>query len=131
MPFPLSLQQSDYETLIDFARRGTVDVNGQTIQEQALALDSWLCELERRNGIQRYAIWVQWQEQDAPLPAGTRFPEVWPPNLRAYLTLVSRPINKADVMDLLARKAVSPTSILVTRDPGATVGWIELDIFFK
>lgn len=131
MPFPLSLPQTDYETLIELARRGTLDASGQVKQNEALALDSWLCDLERRNGIQRYAIWVQWQEQDAPLPLNTRFPEVWPPELRAYLALISRPIAKSDVDDLLSRLAVSPTSILVTRDPGATVGWTELSVFFK
>lgn len=131
MPFPLSLQQADYETLIEFARRGTLDAEGQVKQEEALALDSWLKDLERRNGIQRYSLWVQWQEQDAPLPANTRFPEVWPPELRAYLALVSRPITKSDVTDLLSTKAISPTNVLITRDPGATVGWTELSVFFK
>ena len=130
MPFPLSLTQADYETLIEFARRGTLDANGQVLQESALALDSWLKNIERRNGIQRYAVWVQWQEQDAPLPPTTRFPEVWPPTLRKYLALISRPITRSDVDALLTSYATNPTNVLVTRDPGATVGWTELNVFF-
>lgn len=131
MPFPLSLQQADYETLIEFARRGTLDANGQVKQEEALSLDSWLKDLERRNGVQRYAVWVQWQEQGAALPAGTTFPETWPPAMRFYLALVSRPIARSDVDTMLNMRAISPTNVLVTRDPAAIVGWTEISVFFK
>lgn len=131
MPFPLSLQQSDYETLIELARRGTLNDAGQVKQEEALALNSWLKDLEVRNGIQRYAVWVQWQEQGASLPAGTTFPEVWPPELRFYLALVTRPIARSDVNTMLGARAINPTNILVTRDPAAKVGWTEIDVFFQ
>jgi hypothetical protein len=127
----MSLPQSDYETLIEFARRGTLDAKGNVLTESALALDSWLKDLERRNGIHRSALWVQWQEQDAPLPVGTNFPDRWPPELRKYLALTSRPIIKSDVVALLSNAAKNPTNVLVTRDPAATVGWTQLDIFFK
>lgn len=125
MPFPITLQQSDYETLVELARRGATDA------DKARALESWLKDLEEASGIHRYAIWVQWQEQDSPLPAGTQFPEKWPPELRAYLALTTRPITKGDVDTMLKSKASNPTSILVTRDPGAIVGWTELNEFFK
>lgn len=131
MPFPITLQQSDYEALVELARRGTVDANGQVIPDRARDLESWLRELETANDIHRYAIWVQWQEQDAPLPVGTQFPDKWPPELRAYLALTSRPIARGDVDTLLASKARNPTNVLVTMDPGGVVGWTELSVFFR
>jgi len=131
MPFPITLQQSDYETLVELARRGTLDSSGQVMPDKARDLDSWLKDLELANDIHRYALWVQWQEQEAPLPPGTQFPERWPPEMRAYLALTSRPIARSDVDTLLDSKARSPTNVLVTRDPGATVGWTQVDVFFK
>lgn len=131
MPFPLSLNQADYEALVEFARQGTLDVSGYPVTEKARALDSFLRELESRNGIERYAVWVQWQEQDAPLPPGTTFPDKWPPELRFYLALTTRPIARADVDQLLRVKARSPISVLVTHDPGGQIGWTEIDVFFK
>lgn len=131
MPFPITLQQSDYETLVELARRGTLDSSGQVMPDRARDLDSWLKNLEEVNDIHRYAIWVQWQEQDAPLPPGTRFPEQWPPLLRAYLALTTRPIARGDVDTLLNSKARNPTNVLVTRDPGAIVGWTQVDVFFQ
>lgn len=131
MSFPITLQQSDYETLVELARRGTMDASGQVLPDKARDLDSWLKDLEVANDIHRYAIWVQWQEQDAPLPPGTQFPERWPPEMRAYLALTTRPIARGDVDTLLDSKARNPTNVLVTRDPGATVGWTELSVFFR
>lgn len=131
MTFPISLQQDEYESLVELARQGTLNDDGSVQQEKALALNTWLVSIETNNGITRYAVWVQWQEAGAPLPAGTNFPEVWPPQLRQYLALTSRPIAKADVLNMLASKAREPVSVLVTKDPAATAGWTELDVFFK
>lgn len=131
MAFPLSLNQAEYESLVELARQGTLNHAGQVLSEKARNLDAFLRSIERRNGITRYQIWVQWQEQDAPLPPGTLFPETWPPEMRAFLALTSRPISRGDVDQLLASKARSPTSVLVTRDPAAKIGWTELDAFFQ
>jgi hypothetical protein len=131
MPFPITLQQHDYETLVEFARLGTLDASGNVKTEKARALDAWLKTLEEASGIHRYAVWVQWQEQDAPLPAGTQFPENWPPSMRFYLALTSRPITRSDVDTMLASRARNPTNVLVTKDPGATVGWTQISAFFK
>lgn len=131
MPFPLQLEQSEYESLIELARKGTLNADGTVNQELALGLDAWLRYIETKNGVERHFVWVQWQELDAPLPPGTNFPTKWPPELRATIALVGRAIAKADVEALLKTKAKNPTSVLVTRDPAAQVGWTEMDVFFK
>jgi hypothetical protein len=131
MPFPISLGQEEYEALVALARRGTLDSHGQVNADEARKLNSYLVMLEKKSGITRYALWVQWQEQDAPLPPGVNFPSSWPPKMREYLALTSRPIMRTDVITVLKNRALNPTNILVTKDPGATVGWTELNAFFK
>ena len=131
MAFPITLQQADYEALVELARQGTINADGTINQGSSLALESFLVNLEKASGIQRYAIWVQWQEAGAPLPAGTNFPEVWPPELRYYLCLTSRPIAKTDVDKMLQSKAREPVTVLVTQDPAAKVGWQAYETFFK
>lgn len=131
MTFPLSLSQSEYETIVEFGRRGTLNSDGTVNQDSALAFNSWLEALERRNGIERSFVWVQWQEQNAPLPPGTVFPNKWPPEMRAYIALVSRPVALVDVEAVLEKQARNPTAVLVTRDPAASVGWTELNVYFK
>jgi len=131
MPFPISLSQEEYEALVELARQGTMGAEGVVNVEKARSLTMYLRMLEKKNGIQRYAVWVQWQEADSPLPPGTMFPKKWPPELREYLALTSRPIAKTDVITMLKNRARNPVTVLVTKDPGATVGWQELDVFFK
>lgn len=124
MPFPLQLDQQGYEALIALARKGA------STPDEARRLDTFLVSLEKNNGINRYGLWVQWQEQDQPLPPTTRFPEVWPPNMRFFLELISRPIARVDVDAVLKQQARKPTNVLVTKDPGAIVGWTAVDQFF-
>lgn len=131
MAFPISLSQAEYETLVEFARQGTLYDDGSIKPAPALGLDSWLRTVEVKNNIVRHFLWVQWQEQGAAVPPGARFPEKWPPELRASISLMSRAINRSDVEVLLAMKAREPTSVLVTRDPAAIVGWTELAEYFK
>jgi hypothetical protein len=131
MPFPITLQQDEYETLVELARRSTFDSNGQVLPDKARDLESWLVGVELASGIRRHSVWVQWQELDAPLPPGTSFPEQWPPSMRTRISFTSRAVTRSDVDVMLASKARHPSSILVTRDPGAIVGWTELDVFFK
>lgn len=131
MPFPISLQQDEYEALVELARQGTLAADGTVLPDKARTLESYLVMLEKNNGIARYAVWIQWQETGAQLPPNTLFPEKWPPELRAYLSMTSRPIAKTDVQTLLSNKAINPMTVLVTKDPGATVGWMSIDTFFK
>lgn len=131
MPFPISLSQEQYEALIAYARLGTIKADGQTDANRARALNSFLVAIEKVNGVERHAVWIQWQETSAPLPPGTNFPETWPPEMREYLALVTRPISKSDVLTVLKSKASSPMAVLVTSDPAGLVGWTELDVFFK
>ena len=116
----LTLQQ--YEALVALARQATAD---------SRTLDTFLATIEQANGIIRDLVWVQWQEQGAPLPPGTSFPDTWPPQMRLKIELVSRSVARTDVEALLAARAVNPTSILVTCDPAGTLGYMTLDDFFS
>ena len=102
---------------------------------QVRALETFLKEIEKANGITRYFLAVRWQEMAEPLPprtagAATRFPENWPPNLEGTMELLTRPICKADVVAFLDARAQKPTNILVTPDPGFIVGWTPLETYF-
>jgi hypothetical protein len=118
-----TLTQEQYEALVALARRGA------TTAQQTRDLDAFLASIERGAGITRYKLWVQWQEADAPPPKG-QFPETWPPELRQYVELLSRPIARADVDRVLGLHARNPVNVLVTPDPAALVGWTKVDDFF-
>ena len=120
----LTVTQEEYESLATLARAGA------TTPEQQRQLQAWLTLIETRNGITRYGLWVQWQEADSPLPATTRFPAVWPPEMRYFIQLFSRTINRADVDAVLAKRARNPVTVLVTPDPAALLGWTAVDEFF-
>lgn len=121
-----TLTQEQYSSLVALAREGAVHRGPEIVQ----GLEAWLRLIESANGVQRSFVMVQWQEAGQPLPPGTFFPTTWPPELRATLELVTRPISRADVDTLLTAKAATPMSVLVTRDPNGIVGWTALDDFF-
>lgn len=121
--FVLSVEQ--YEALISMARVSTVGDAQRTVQ-----LELFLKDIEASNGIERSFLLVQWQERSATLPQGTKFPTIWPPQLRKAIELISRPIAKVDVEAVLNRYASEPMSVLVTRDPAGLVGWTPIDSFF-
>ena len=125
-----TLDQEEYEALIALARKGTFNENGQVIADKARQLDAWLRKIEKENGVTRSFVWIQWQEVDTPVPTTASFPETWPPHLRYYLEMISRPVNKDDVQKVLQQKARKPVTVLVTRDPGAQVGWTTIDALF-
>lgn len=125
-----TLTQEQYEALIALAREGVKDSAGAAIPEAARRLDEFLKLIEKNNGITRDGLWVQWQELNAPLPPGSSFPEKWPLEMRRYIELVTRKIAKADVMSVVNTHAHNPTSILVTRDPAALIGWTPVEDFF-
>jgi|SRR5580658_3194508 hypothetical protein len=125
-----TLQQDQYEALIELARRGTFDAKGQVIPDSARALNTWLQLIEKQNGITRSSLWIQWQEVDSPVPPTASFPRTWPPELRYFLQLVTRPILRSDVNDVITARARNPVNILVTPDPGAELGWVTLDQYF-
>lgn len=120
----LTVTQEEYESLVTLARAGA------TTADKQRQLDAWLKLIEKKNDITRHQLWVQWQEADSPLPPQVSFPEVWPPEMRALIQQFSRPISKADVNALLEKKARKPVTVLVTSDPGATLGWTALDAYF-
>lgn len=118
----LTLEQ--YEALIALARRGA------TTNDDQHHLNTFLKSIEQSNGIVRYSLWIQWQEMSQPLPPSTKFPSVWPPNMRFFLENITRPIAKTDVLTVVANKANKPTNILVTPDPTGLVGWTPVDLYF-
>jgi hypothetical protein len=126
-----TLTQAEYESLIKLARDGTKDSDGNFITAKALELDNFLKTVEARNGITRSAVWVRWQEAGVALPPATRFPDTWPPEMQVYIEFVTRAVARVDVEKVLAEKATTPINVLVTRDPGARLGWSTLDDFFQ
>jgi hypothetical protein len=119
-----TLTQEQYEALIAFAQRGA------TTSNEALTLDAFLKDIERTNNITRYILWVQWQEQDQPLPPTTEFPAKWPPEMRHKIEFLSRPVGSADVDQVLKLKARKPVTVLVTPDPAGVLGWTKREDFF-
>lgn len=124
------LKQAQYEALIALAREGTKTPDGQIDAEKSRRLDSFLGLIEKQNGINRDFVYVQWQELDEPMPPNTNFPDVWPPEKRHYIELITRKVARADVERVLAAKARVPHNVLVTKDPGGRVGWTPLSQFF-
>jgi hypothetical protein len=129
-----TLSQEEYEALIALARRGTHrcqhERHHSTDQLRAKELDSFLKQIEKENGITRYALWIQWQDPTAPLPPGTNFPETWPPDKRYYLEFISRPITQADVLAVVNPRTPNAQNIMVTPDPGALLGWTPIAQYF-
>lgn len=125
-----TLQQDQYEALIELARRGTYDASGNVMPDVARQLNAWLQLIEKANNITRSSLWIQWQEADSPVPATASFPCIWPPELRFYLQFLTRPIGRADVEAVVQQKARKPVNILVTPDAGAEVGWSTLEQYF-
>ena len=123
-----ALSQEDYEALVALARIGSA-ANADPAQARR-NLDAFLRTIETANGVTRYTVWVQWQEQDQPLPPSTSFPASWPPTQRAYIEFLTRPVAKVDVAQVLQQQARKPVTVLVTRDPAALLGWTPLDLFF-
>lgn len=121
----ITLEQQEYEALIALARQGVADA-----PNRARELEVYLEYIERKNGISRHFLALRWQELDEPLPPGVRFPDSWPPLLEATIELVTRPIARADVDQVLVTRAKNPTSVMVTNDPGRRLGWTDVDEYF-
>ena len=119
-----TMDQESYEALVALARKGA------TTQNDRLSLDAFLQKVEKSNGIKRYQLWIQWQETDQPLPPTTKFPDEWPPNMRYFVELLSRPIARVDVDAVLRAHARKPVNVLVTPDPAGALGWSKLDDYF-
>lgn len=121
-----TLLQSEYEALISLAQAGAAAQSADKVR----ALNDFLQMVERRNGVIRSIVWVQWQEVDSPLPPGTNFPDTWPPEMRRKIELITRPVARVDVDQVVAQYARQPENILCTRDPAGIIGYTPIDDFF-
>ncbi len=121
-----TLEQEEYEALISLAREGAFTQSPDRVRQ----LEAFLLEIERKNNITRSIVWVQWQEVDTPLPPGTDFPDTWPPELRRKVELITRPVARVDVDQVVAQFARQPENILCTRDSAGIVGYTPIDDFF-
>jgi hypothetical protein len=126
----ISLTLEQYEALIALARKSAVNADGSVDQQQTLVIDGFLKQIEQDNGITRYSLFIRWQDPNAPLPAGVRFPGTWPPTLQFFLQLLSRPIAKSDVLTVVQAKTPNAQNIMVTPDVAGLVGWSKLDDYF-
>lgn len=120
----ITLKQDEYEALVYQSRKGMAG------QDQ-LPLDNMLKQVEERNGVRRYLLWVQWQDAQAVVPIGAEFPRKWPAELRTLIEQINVPINRQQVESTVAHLCSHPVSILVTPDPNATLGWSTLDQYFE
>lgn len=111
-----TLTQDQYTALVALARKGAPD---------PVALEQFLVQIEKANGVNRYLLWVRWQEADVTPKSDVRFPKTWPPT-QEYLLEKLSPITKQDVLDALAVNATNPVTVLVTVDPAKEVGWQPL-----
>lgn len=118
------MTQEEYLALTSMARAGAVS------PDQARALEVFLRSIDGRNHLTRYALVVQWQELDSPVPPTARFPDKWPPELRATIERTDRAIARIDVEAVLRDRARRPTNVMVTRDLGGIAGWTKLEDFF-
>ncbi|WP_394831787.1 hypothetical protein LVJ94_35250 [Pendulispora rubella] len=123
MAFVLTNEQ--YEGLVALARKSA------TTPDALRDIDAFLRRIEASNDIQRHQLWIQWQEADWPIPPTVEFPQTWPPQMRFSLELVSRPIARIDVEEVLKKAARKPLNVLVTTDPGAVVGWTPIELYFR
>lgn len=126
----ITISQEQYEALIALARRGAVEPDGSLNQDQALVLDAFLRDIEKSNGIVRYALWIRWQDPTTPLIPTTNFPKTWPPNQQYFLQFISRPITQPDVMKVVTARTPNAINIMVTKDPAALLGWTKLSDYF-
>jgi len=125
MAIELTLSLPEYESLVALARRGTEDDS-----DKARDLEAFLKRVETNNGITRHFLLVRWQELNEPLPAGTRWPETWPPELQASIEQTTRAIAEADVDLLIQQRAKNPLSVMVTTDPAGIAGWTLKEDYF-
>lgn len=125
MAFPIELNEQQWSSLVALARVGVSNNPDRSRQ-----LEKFVRDIEERSGVFRDFLLVQWQEANQPLPILTNFPEVWPPQLRGTIELVTRKIAKFDVEQFVASRTQHAVNILVTRDPAGIVGWTTLDDHF-
>jgi len=117
------LAQNDYLALTALARQG---LDGKDL----VPLDQLLQKIEQANGMQRYMLWVQWQEATAVVPVGAVFPKNWPANLRTRIEQIDVPITQTQVLEAVSLQANRPIDILVTPDPNAVLGWSTVEQYF-
>lgn len=123
MKIQMTLEQ--YGALVYQARQGVKN------QDEALALSQFLASIDKDNGIQRFTLWVRWQDLGAPIAPGLRdLSANWPPGMEGSIERTDRPVAKADVLEYLAQKTRKWGQVLVTRDPAKRVGWTELEVYF-
>ncbi len=151
MATQLTLDISEYDALVELARRGAQyeglldlakrDPRCTNLVQQAEAgaaldttrtrdLEAFLRSIENNNDIKRYFLAVRWQEIGIPLRTGIKFPETWPPEMTALIQQFTRAISRADVDALLQARATNPQLVMVTTDPGLRVGWTLIDDYF-
>ena len=120
------LEQEEYEALISLGREGAAIKGPNHVR----SFEEFLLLIERKNNITRSIVWVQWQELDTPLPPNTDFPDTWPPEQRKKIELITRPVARVDVDQVVAQFARQPENILVTKDPAGIIGYTPIDDFF-
>ena len=124
MAQPLTLERDEYLALSNLARAGK---NSAQLRD----IESWLQNIERKNGVQRYVVRVRWTEPLTPVSPNVNFPHAWPPTQETTIERFDRPVAKADVQLYLNNNAKNPTEVFITKDIGGELGWTRIEDFFR
>lgn len=114
----MNITRAQYDALIEAALAGDLE-EVRRIQEI----------VDRDNEIQRYVLYIRWQDIGGTPPRNIELGRPWPPELTTQIEL-DRPISKEDVLDLVRSRATNPASIMVTPDRAGIVGWSQVDVYF-
>jgi hypothetical protein len=119
------MTEDQYEVLVGLARQGIGTADGQR------EFEVYIRTIEESSGVNRYFLWVRWQELGEVAPANQRFPQDWPPNREIKIERINTPITRAIVDEAVAARSNNPFAVLVTPDPGGELGWSNVDQYFQ
>lgn len=112
---PITMTRGQYDALIAAGLQG----DQEATEDLRDAIDS-------ANNITRYRLSIRWQDIGGDRPSVIELGKGWPPET-SFLLELERPIERADVDDVLTTQASNPVDPMVTPDPNGQVGWTLLD----
>jgi hypothetical protein len=114
---PISMSRDQYEALLDYANGRRTDAEGLADLQRAI---------DAANSVRRYSLYIRWMERGGSAPSRISIAAGWPPT-QQFLLVLDRPIERADVDEVLNTQATSPVYVTVTSDVRGEVGWTEID----
>ena len=115
----VTVKSADWESLV-----------GAVLKQETDDLNTLLTRVDAQNSLNRYYLYVKWQDAGAKRPGPDDPIQDWPPWGFDWFVSYSR-FTKDFVEDFVARQSTNPLTILVTDDPAGEVGWYLLEDFFS